>query len=393
MTIPEIWQPEDWRPHLPAGFRRGRSRLLGGRGGAVAGAGTSHTRNPAAQRASWPLADWIGSNPAWFPCAAPEAHLPAYWDEVCSRAEAALRAAGLVPARPGPRRTFAALTRLPYAPTAIQTWAESVFESVFLPDGPLLTLIEDVTGRGQTGAALMLAHRLLAAGRADGLYLALPTTATANAKVDRIMPLAGGLYAEGAPVPRALRRRPRRPAPALPRRRRGVCGVRIRGQESESGAVAKAWLAGERRSPNLGIGTIDQVVLAVLPNRYGTVRLAGLAGKVLIVDEAHAYDAYVSAELVTVHAAGGGTTVILSATLPSAAKARLVTSWRRAVGAAGCWSPQVAEGSLDPDFDLMVTDLASIDSVLRCAGRLWRHEGTWRRQGRIRPIICPCLEG
>ncbi len=429
--------------------------------------------------------------------------------------------AGLVPARPGPARAFADLTGLPFPPTAIQAWAETVP----LPDGPLLILVEDVTGGGKTEAALMLAHRLLAAGRADGLYLALPTTATANAMVDRIIPLAGRLYAEGA-----------RPSLALahgraglhPRFRAAAAGFAQaepgadRGEEPDSGAVATAWLAGESRRAllaDLGIGTIDQAVLAVLPNRYGTVRLAGLAGKVLIVDEAHAYDAYVStelAELVAFHAAGGGTTVILSATLPSAAKARLVTSWRRAVGAAGAvltgtkyplatllapgrdpeeqdlaaradlcrtltvtrvpdraaalariraaadagaciaWirnsvddavegaaalaaaglaeaglaeagldpdlfharfamgdrlaiedrvrarfgkeappegrrgrvlvATQVAESSLDLDFDLMVTDLAPIDSLLQRAGRLWRHEGVWRREGRVRPI-------
>jgi CRISPR-associated endonuclease/helicase Cas3 len=57
---------------------------------------------------------------------------------------------------------------------------------VALPVGPLLALVEDVTGGGKTEAALVLAHRLLAAGRADGLYFALPTMATANAMFDRI---------------------------------------------------------------------------------------------------------------------------------------------------------------------------------------------------------------
>lgn len=42
------------------------------------------------------------------------------------------------------------------------------------------------------------------------------------------------------------------------------------------------------------IGTIDQLLFSVLPNRYSILRLIGLAGKTLILDEVHAYDAYTS---------------------------------------------------------------------------------------------------
>ena len=46
----------------------------------------------------------------------------------------------------------------------------------------------------------------------------------------------------------------------------------------------------------MGVGTLDQALLAALPVRHAPLRQWGLAGKVLIIDEAHAFDAYMQRE-------------------------------------------------------------------------------------------------
>ena len=72
----------------------------------------------------------------------------------------------------------------------MQQWVRDVA----LPDGPALFVIEDETGSGKTEAALMLAHRLMRSGRAEGLYVALPTMATSNAMFDRLAPTHRNLF-------------------------------------------------------------------------------------------------------------------------------------------------------------------------------------------------------
>ncbi|MGE3248081.1 MAG: CRISPR-associated helicase Cas3', partial [Beijerinckiaceae bacterium] len=84
-----------------------------------------------------------------------------------------------------------------------------------------------------------------------------------------------------------------------------------------------------------GVGTIDQALLAILPAKYQSLRVFGLQDKVLIVDEAHAFDAYVLKELATLielHATLGGTTIIMSATLPLAARQKLAQAHQRGLG-------------------------------------------------------------
>jgi CRISPR-associated endonuclease/helicase Cas3 len=102
---------------------------------------------------------------------------------------------------------------------------------------------------------------------------------------------------------------------------------------------AQAWFAQSRRgllSP-LAVGTIDQALLSVLNARHYPVRVWGLQGKVVVVDEVHAYDTYTGlllARLVSWLAALDCTVVLLSATLPASRREELVEAFRSGLDAA-----------------------------------------------------------
>ena len=84
-----------------------------------------------------------------------------------------------------------------------------------------------------------------------------------------------------------------------------------------------------------GVGTVDQALLAVLKTRHYFVRLFGLAGKTVIVDEVHAYDAYMMKLLERLSewlAACGCSVVLLSATLPRARRMALVKAFVQGLG-------------------------------------------------------------
>ncbi len=294
------------------------------------------------------LADWIGSGRRWFAPvdAASHADLVAYWHEAQAKAARAVSEAGLSvsshSASGGITGLFPGVVARP-----LQHWAECVA----LPVGPALFVIEDATGAGKTEAALVLAHRLLAAGRGQGLFFALPTMATANAMHERLAPAYGRLFAPGttpslvlAHGRRALNPRftdsilagvadPARDMVADPAQD-GVADP----ADQPAGGQCAAWIADDRRKvflAEIGVGTIDQALMAVLPARHAMLRLVGLAQRVLIVDEAHAYDAYMTTELKRLlhfHAALGGSAIVLSATLTARQRGGLCEAFRVGLG-------------------------------------------------------------
>ena len=165
----------------------------------------------------------------------------------------------------------------------MQVWARSVE----LPDGPALFMIEDETGSGKTEAALMLAHRLMATCHAEGIYVALPTMATANAMFDRLAVAHRRLFAVHATPSVALVHGAREMHQGFRSAMRSGGRSELpysqnaqRGEASETTASAAcaAWIADDRRRAflaDVGAGTVDQALLSVLPSRHQSLRLLG----------------------------------------------------------------------------------------------------------------------
>jgi CRISPR-associated endonuclease/helicase Cas3 len=293
------------------------------------------------------LCDWIGSTTSWFPYAGGVSDLAAYWHLAMCRADIAVTESGMMPAEPAGELGLAALKPSIKMPTAIQRLAEGMS----LPDGPVCVVIEDATGGGKTEAALLLAQRLIADRRADGLFIALPTMATADAMFDRLAESYRRLFASKAQPSLALAHG----RAALHDLFQGSILAKATDAEDElddgaptASSQCAAWLADDRRRvffAHVGVGTIDQAFLAVLAARHAPLRLFGLSRKVLVVDEAHAYDPYMAEELdrlLMFHAMLGGSSIILSATLPLDRRAGLLKAF-----AAGLQAPPVIPQATD----------------------------------------------
>ena len=291
------------------------------------------------------LSDWIGSKQEWFPYQDPASGLEGYWSLASQRAADAIERAEVLPA--GSRRSLdygdligdGIVLRL----SPMQQWARTVE----LPAGPALFMIEDETGSGKTEAALMLAHRLMAHGHADGLYIALPTMATANAMFDRLAASHLRLFTADSRPSIALAHGARDLHPGFRsvtlragREEAPYGGSKGRSEQSDTTASAAcaAWIADDRRRAflaDVGAGTIDQALLSVLPSRHQSLRLLGLMRRVLILDEVHAYDPYVQREmerLLEFQASLGGSAILLSATLPLSIRQRLASAFSKGLG-------------------------------------------------------------
>ncbi len=287
------------------------------------------------------LADWIGSNRDWFPYRNPDLNLVDYWSVAQAAATAAIAKSGVLPAAPakstGASRLFPNIETL----SPLQNAAANLSN----PDGPILAIIEDVTGAGKTEAALLISSKITAAGRADGLHIALPTMATANAMYDRLAGVFRRFFVPDSAPSLVLAHGKSRLHEGFMESILDHAGTDADDQNDaekagdEGSAACAAWIADDRRKAFLaqvGVGTIDQALLGVLPTRHQSLRLWGLSDRVLIIDEAHAYDAYMAREIETLlefQSALGGSAIVLSATLARAQRQALVGAFVKGLGA------------------------------------------------------------
>ncbi len=268
------------------------------------------------------VCDWLGSNETYFPYETGNIDLGTYFNSRRDYAKKALHESGLVGkfcSKGGMANIYPKFSELIGAQTAADA----------LPTLPGFTLIEAPTGSGKTEAALAHASRLIAAGCADGIIFALPTQATANAMLRRINEVANKLFTGGINVVLA---HGKARFDGFFKSMKSVALHKPHG-DGDARAQCAYWLAESRKRVflgQIGVCTIDQVLLSVLPLRHKFVRGFGLGRNVLIVDEIHAYDSYMNGlidEILKAQKAVGGSAILLSATLPAKRRAELIRSW------------------------------------------------------------------
>ncbi|HCX89031.1 MAG: CRISPR-associated helicase/endonuclease Cas3 [Deltaproteobacteria bacterium CG12_big_fil_rev_8_21_14_0_65_43_10] len=298
------------------------------------------------QKASWLMAgfavlcDWIGSNGNWFPFCDRPMPIDEYWQtRAVPQAELAIQKAGIVLARP---RQSANLLSVLFPAIKEPTPLQRHVIECSVAGSPQLFILEDVTGSGKTEAAILLAQRLMAKGQGNGLYFALPTMATSNAMYERVATTYRMLFTDDSSPSLVLAHGIRHLSKSFLHSISGYDSSQQSYGNDDDTAVAQcaSWLADNRKKAllaDVGVGTIDQALLAILPSRFQSLRLFGLVGHILIVDEVHAYDPYMNKLLQTLlsfHAALGGSAILLSATLPMQVRQKLVVSFASGLGMA-----------------------------------------------------------
>ena len=283
------------------------------------------------------LADWLGSIADAFPRDT-GTDLVAYLDASHNGAAEALHRAGFDSNARLTARTFDELfpELARYEPRPIQ---QALLDLELPVDStvPTLTILEAPTGEGKTEAALALAARQQSRNeRGGGLYLALPTQATANGLLHRSMDFLKQAHvgsvasfrlaygrSELHPESEALLATPDELAALYDEEDDTTTETRVR---------TLRWFLGRKRAllASYGLGTIDQALLGVLYSRHFFLRLFGLAGKTVVVDEVHAYDVYMNAlvrRLLPWLRALGAHVILLSATLPARTRRELLEAW------------------------------------------------------------------
>ena len=228
----------------------------------------------------------------------------------------------------------------------------NALEMAVLCDNPGLMIIEAPMGEGKTEAALAVAEVWAKKFGLSGIYFALPTQATSDGIFPRITKWIEQLH------PKSKR------TIFLAHGKAGFnkeyAGIRLKSHiydeesekenESPQGNVTvNSWTSGRKKGllADFVVGTVDHILMGGLKSKHLSLRHLGLANKVIVIDECHAYDAYMNQYLDLVLKWLGAyhvPVVLLSATLPPQRRRELLKVYKEA-------KRSKKKGSLLPDFN------------------------------------------
>ena len=277
------------------------------------------------------MADWIASNQFYFPtisldelgsekmypkrvqAAWDKLDLPEYWT------------AGAVGMGEG---TFQ--ERFGFSPNKLQAAVMEIAENVGEPG---LLIIEAQMGVGKTEAALAASEIFAGICGSGGLFFGLPTQATANGLFPRILDWAKKQLEQGQKFSLILKHSKADLNPdyaeLLEEMRTQFEGEARIDCEDDARLVVHSFFRGRKQAllSDFVVATVDQILMAALKQKHLMLRHLGMAGKIVIIDEVHAYDAYMTVYLERALCWLGAyhvPVILLSATLPAEQRVNFV---------------------------------------------------------------------
>jgi len=279
------------------------------------------------------LVDWLGSNRAVFPFQ-PELDPDYFHREALPRARQAIAGTGLDGR--SFRTAMADVSRFDCVAPGRTPRAAQRAISVWPVDDPLL-ILEAETGAGKTEAALWRFAQLFEGGKVDGLYFAVPTRAAARQLHRRLCSAMQALFGPQAPepvlaIPGYLQAG--EASGMLVEHRNVIWDDQPRDGELSESQLLGRWAAENAKrflAAPVAVGTIDQAMLAALQVKHAHLRAASLARSLLVIDEVHASDRYMTRILRTLldaHLGWGSHALLMSATLGDWARVQWLTKCR-----------------------------------------------------------------
>lgn len=230
---------------------------------------------------------------------------------------------------------------------------KSMAEAVINTENPGIFILEATTGIGKTEAALVAAEELAYKTGRSGLFFGLPTQATSNGIFPRIVDWMNKLEKLEMPQNDKTDECNDLYESELGEHNKSIrlchgkaylnevfrsLASSINVDESENGIseseiIVNQWFSGRKTAvlDDFVVGTVDQLLMMSLKQKHLALRHLGLSKKVVIIDEVHAYDAYMSQYLKrTLQWLGAYKVpvILLSATLPAESRLELLNEYQ-----------------------------------------------------------------
>jgi CRISPR-associated endonuclease/helicase Cas3 len=222
--------------------------------------------------------------------------------------------------------------RFGFGPRQVQT---KILQQIQQAQEPGIYIIEAPMGIGKTEIALSAAEILSEKFKTNGMFFGLPTMSTADGIFKRIE--------------NWLKRTDRYDTKSLRlihsksqfnedfEKLQAASQIDIDDASGDGTVAVNSWFVGAklRILDDFIVATVDHFLMAALKQKHLALRHLGLSKKVIIIDEVHAYDAYMGQYLyraVQWMGSYGVPVIILSATLPVKRREQLVESYFRGTG-------------------------------------------------------------